>query len=205
MFLLWPSVGFDDRMHGSALLFEGEHAGSYEYVPDSVGSNNWDYKNLNVDKFANGEAIPQAQSLEQWKKAGEEKKPAWCYYENDPSYGRVYGKLYNWYAVTDPRGMAPGGWHIPDDAEWTAMNERSTRAARDSTVNNKQTGFARLHGGYRLNSGVFSNMGRIGYWWSSSEHSADLAWYRYLHEGYGQVGRGGSLKDCGFSVRCIRD
>jgi len=79
----------------------------------NIGTQTWMAKNLNVSIFANGDPIPEVKTNEEWKKAAEEKKPAWCYYENDPANGAIYGKLYNWYAVSDPRGLAPKGWHIP--------------------------------------------------------------------------------------------
>jgi uncharacterized protein (TIGR02145 family) len=74
--------------------------------------------NLNVDKFRNGDPIPQAKSGDEWKAAGENEQPAWCYYRNEPSNDGKYGKLYNWYAVNDSRGLAPEGYHIPTYAEW---------------------------------------------------------------------------------------
>jgi hypothetical protein len=81
-------------------------------------------ENLNVSTFRNGDPIPEAKTDEEWKKAGKEGKPAWCYYENDPKNGAKYGKLYNWYAVNDPRGLAPAGWHVPSDAEWTTLGDQ---------------------------------------------------------------------------------
>ncbi len=86
-----------------------------------IGKQVWMIKNLDVDTFRNGDAIPEAKTDEEWVRAGEESKPAWCYYENDPKNGKKYGKLYNWYAVVDPRGLAPKGWHIPSDAEWSSL------------------------------------------------------------------------------------
>lgn len=83
----------------------------------------WMTKNLNEDKFRNGDHIPQATSIEEWKSAGENKQPAWCYYDNDPANGAKYGKLYNWYAVNDPRGLAPKGYHIPSGEELLKLNE----------------------------------------------------------------------------------
>jgi len=80
-------------------------------------------ENLNVATFRNGDPIPEAKTNEEWKKAGENKQPAWCYYDNDPKNGAKYGKLYNWYAVSDPRGLAPNGWHVPTDAEWTILTD----------------------------------------------------------------------------------
>ncbi len=78
-----------------------------------IGDQVWMAENLNVDKFLNGDPIPHAKTDEEWKKAGENKQPAWCYYDNDPANGEKYGKLYNWYAINDPRGLAPKGWRVP--------------------------------------------------------------------------------------------
>ena len=86
-----------------------------------IGQQVWTTENLNVDKFRNGEIIPEAKTAAEWHKAGENKQAAWCYYNNDSSNGTKYGKLYNWYAVNDPRGLAPEGWHIPSDQEWTDL------------------------------------------------------------------------------------
>jgi uncharacterized protein (TIGR02145 family) len=65
---------------------------------------------------------PRSESDEEWEKAGNEGKPAWCFYNNDPEMGQHYGKLYNWYAVNDPRGLAPEGWHVASDDEWTQLD-----------------------------------------------------------------------------------
>ena len=80
-----------------------------------IGNQIWMVKNLNVETFRNGDHIHEAKTLEEWKIAGENQKPAFCYYNNDPKNGTIYGKLYNWYAVNDPRGLAPAGYHIPYD------------------------------------------------------------------------------------------
>jgi len=70
----------------------------------TIGNQVWMTKNLNVDKFRNGDPIPHARTDEEWKKAGENEEPAWCYYESDTRNGEKFGKLYNWYAVNDKRG-----------------------------------------------------------------------------------------------------
>lgn len=62
----------------------------------TIGTQVWMTKNLDVVTFRNGDPIPQAKTSEAWKKAGESKQPAWCYYNNDPANGAKYGKLYNW-------------------------------------------------------------------------------------------------------------
>jgi uncharacterized protein (TIGR02145 family) len=95
--------------------------GSFKSV--KIGSQTWMSENLNVSTFRNGDPIPEAKSNEEWKRAGENKQPAWCYYENDPKNGVKYGKLYNWYAVNDSRGLAPTGWHISSDAEWKVLKD----------------------------------------------------------------------------------
>lgn len=87
----------------------------------TIGTQVWMTKNLNVSTFRNGDPIPEAKTDEEWKLAGENQQPAWCYYDNNPANGAKYGKLYNWYAVNDPRGLAPQGYHVPTDAEWTKL------------------------------------------------------------------------------------
>jgi uncharacterized protein (TIGR02145 family) len=86
-----------------------------------IGTQTWMAENLNVSTFRNGDTIPEVKSKEEWEKAGDEGKPAWCYYDNDTANGRIYGKLYNWYVVIDKRGLALAGFHIPTDAEWTIL------------------------------------------------------------------------------------
>jgi uncharacterized protein (TIGR02145 family) len=87
----------------------------------TIGTQVWTTKNLDVSTFRNGDVIPQASTDEAWEAAGGNKQPAWCYYDNDSANGTKYGKLYNWYAVNDPRGLAPEGYHIPTDEEWTVL------------------------------------------------------------------------------------
>jgi uncharacterized protein (TIGR02145 family) len=91
------------------------------YKTVKIGEQEWMAENLNTDRFRNGDLIPEAKTDEEWQKAGANKQPAWCYYDNDPVNGTKYGKLYNWYAVNDPRGLASVGYHIPSDAEWDVL------------------------------------------------------------------------------------
>ena len=88
----------------------------------AIGTQVWTTKNLDVATFRNGDAIPQAKTDEEWEVAGNNKQAAWCYYENNTANGTKYGKLYNWYAVNDYRGLAPAGWHVPTDEEWTVLS-----------------------------------------------------------------------------------
>jgi uncharacterized protein (TIGR02145 family) len=87
----------------------------------NIGNQIWMTKNLNVDTFRNGDSIPQAKNIEQWIIAAENKLPAWCFYQFDIQFGKKYGKLYNWYAVNDARGLAPKGYHVPSISEWTVL------------------------------------------------------------------------------------
>jgi uncharacterized protein (TIGR02145 family) len=96
-------------------------SGPYKTV--TIGTQVWMKENLNVSTFKNGDPIPEAKTDEEWKRAGEEGKPAWCYYDNDVKNGTKYGKLYNWYAVNDARGLAPSGYHVPTDEEWTILTD----------------------------------------------------------------------------------
>jgi len=75
----------------------------------------WMEENLNTDVYRNGDSIPEVKDPEEWKKL---KTGAWCYYNNDAENGKKYGRLYNWYAITDPRGLTPKGWHIPSKNEF---------------------------------------------------------------------------------------
>ena len=197
----------------------------YGYGPSDaatvkIGSQEWISKNLNVDHFANGDPIPRAGTIEEWINASNSHTPAWCYFDNDRSIGRNGGKLYNWYAVSDPRGLAPDGWHIPSDREWVTvinylggeatagLSLKNTSGWDNNGNGNNQSGFTGIPGGYRVPSGGFMEIGRTGAWWSSSESSIDSAWARDLQfDQGGKVGKlpVGNYKACGFSVRCIKD
>jgi len=196
---------------------ENEEDISSEQLSVKIGNQEWASENLNVDKFKNGDAIPEAQTEEAWQKAGEEGKPAWCYYENDPKNGDKYGKLYNWYAVTDPRGLAPSGWHVPRNAEWTKLTDylggkdaagdkmKSKEGWKDNGNGGNESGFSGLPGGTRYSFGTFGNIGYNGNWWSSTEGTTNNAWNRSLDYNYGNVTSYNVNKTNGFSVRCLRD
>ncbi len=108
----------------SSLLFEGCGESSINSLQSTIiGNQTWMTSNLNADKFRNGDAIPEVKTKEDWVKACENKQPAWCYYNNDSQLGETYGKLYNYYAIIDNRGLAPEGWHIPSVSEWKALKQ----------------------------------------------------------------------------------
>jgi len=186
---------------------------SFEEV--TIGNQIWMTKNLDVATFRNGDPIPEAKTDAEWKIAGENQQPAWCYNDNDPANGAKYGKLYNWYAVNDSRGLAPTGWHIPSDAEWTTLENqlgddagkqmKSTSGWAENGNGTYTSGFSGLPGGGRVYGGTFDGIGGYGGWWSSSETNTGSAWGRYLGYGNGGVYRDGDNKTYGFSVRCLRD
>jgi len=158
----------------------------------TIGKQVWMTQNLNVDKFRNGDPIPQARTGEEWNRAGTNKQPAWCYYNNDPANGAKYGKLYNGYAVSDSRGLAPVGYHIPSDAEWTTLTDylggiekagakmKSKQGWAKNGNGTNSSGFSGLPGGFRHFDGSFNYIGLYGHWWSSAEGSTGLAWDRDL-------------------------
>ena len=156
----------------------------------TIGKQVWMTKNLNVDKFRNGDPIPEAKTEGEWKAYNQAGEAAWCYYENDPKNGAKYGKLYNWYAVNDPRGLAPKGWHIPTDAEWTELTDylggvekagakmKSKEGWYKNGNGTNSSGFSGLPGGLRSSYGAFDVIGYYGYWWSSTEFNTVYAGYR---------------------------
>ena len=182
-----------------------------------IGKQIWCVKNLDVANFRNGDPIPETKTKKEWQKASENGKPAWCYYENKTSNGTKYGKLYNWYAVNDPRGIAPKGYHIPSDEEWTKLtnyldgeDEAGTKMKSsfgwDKNGNGtNSSGFSGLPGGFRSIDGAFFGIGSLGDWWSSSERDTNDAWIRYLDCSGGDLERSDGYEKIGFSVRCLRD
>lgn len=182
-----------------------------------IGAQIWMKKNLSTEKYRNGDIIPQVQNTKEWEKL---RTGAWCYYGNNSENGKTYGKLYNWYAVNDSRGLAPDGWHIPSDKEWTKftdylggdmvasgkMKEAGTSHwDSPNTGADNSSGFTALPGGGRYADGSFLTLGYVGYWWSATEYGATYAWLRYLYYGSAVSSRYFYSKGYGFSVRCLRD
>jgi uncharacterized protein (TIGR02145 family) len=174
-------------------------------------------KNLDVVTYRNGDIIPQVTDPTAWAALT---TGAWCYYNNDPASGAIYGKLYNWYAVNDARGLAPQGWHIPTDAEWDTLSTKlggdpvagfkikttgTTRWTTPNTGATNESGFAGLPGGSRYNDGSYNLVGFIGNWWSATEFNNSNAWSRNVFYTTGTFFRNYGSKTDGFTVRCLRD
>jgi uncharacterized protein (TIGR02145 family) len=181
-----------------------------------AGTQIWAVANLNVSTFRNGDTIPEVKNNKDWVAAGESGKPACCYYNNDPANGKKYGKLYNWYAINDPRGLAPAGWTLPGDDDWMKLNNflgkggAAGRKMKNITGWNEgdngtnESGFTGLPGGYRVENGAFRNLGSIGIWWSTTESKSATALDHYLSEG-GNLSSSNSPRARGESVRCMRE
>jgi uncharacterized protein (TIGR02145 family) len=183
----------------------------------TIGIQVWTNKNLDVTTYLNGEVIDQITNTTDWENAT---TGAWCYYNNDPAMGAIYGKLYNWYAVNDARGLAPAGWHIPTDAEWSTLDTylggdpvaggkmKSIGTDRWDSPNTGATnssGFNGLPGGKRNGIATFDSILSDGYWWSATPHVSPNAWYRILAFDNGNLDQFNTTMWYGFSVRLIRD
>lgn len=184
----------------------------------TIGTQVWMAKNLDVSEYRNGDKIPEVKDSATWANLT---TGAWCWYNNDSAHYAIYGKLYNWWAVHDPRGLAPEDWHIPSDAEWyTVYNFLGTNAHNaggkmketgathwlDPNVGtSNSTGFTALGGGYRENFGRFCYINFLGYWWSSTENGTKRAYCRRLVSYGGFMDRMHYEKQKGFSVRCVRN
>ena len=176
-----------------------------------IGTQTWTTKNLDVTTYRNGEVIPQVQDANAWANL---RTGAWCYYENNTANGSSYGKLYNWYAVNDPRGLAPKGYHIPTDLEFytltgflgnnASVNLKSTESWLDNQNGTNKTGFNSLACGYVTHTGVFKDKGKEGSYWSSTEEKS-WAWRIKLSSESYEIQHMQILKSFGFSVRCLKD
>ena len=182
-----------------------------------IGANLWDTKNLDVSKYRNGDEIPQVQDEKEWAALT---SGAWCYYENKEENGLIYGKLYNWYAINDPRGLAPEGYFIPSRENWETLipsssyvgklkergskhwNNSEWRDSHGDFLNTNTSGFTALPGGLRYNDGAFGCIGDEARWWATTEKDGTAKCGVVMHQ------RGGGVQysnpNYGFSVRCYK-
>ncbi|HNX78737.1 MAG TPA: fibrobacter succinogenes major paralogous domain-containing protein [Prolixibacteraceae bacterium] len=188
-----------------------------------IGMQQWMAANLNVRTFRNGDPVRLVISKEEWAAAAEQGLPACCFFEHMQWIGRRFGKLYNWYAVNDPRGLAPEGWHIASDREWEllveALGGRELAGTRlkskeewEEPGGTNQSRFSALPGCCRDRNGDFRGIEddqhwwkSWGYWWTSTPNDIETAWCRNLHSSGSFIYRDAFYKGYGFSVRCIKD
>lgn len=188
------------------------------YPTVSIGTQCWMKTNLKTTLYRDGSTIYTGLSNSAW---GTTTSGAYAIYDNNAANNDIYGKLYNFYAVADPRGLCPTGWHVPSDAEWTTLENFLGGATvaggklkavsglwtSPNTDATDESGFSALPGGFRTYYiyGDYSNVGNNGYWWESSETYTDGAWNWFLNSNYGSSYRRYFNKQYGFSVRCLRD
>jgi uncharacterized protein (TIGR02145 family) len=182
----------------------------------TIGSQVWLVENLKTTRYNDGSPIPLVTDSTAWSNLD---TPGYCWYNNDPTNKNPYGALYNWFTVNTGK-LAPAGWHIPTDAEWTTL---TTFLGGESTAGGKlkesgtghwrtpnagatnETGFTALPGGHRDVNGTFSAMGDDGYWWSVTEYgTTGKVWYRNMNYNYPGVITVSNNKKNGQSVRCIK-
>lgn len=185
------------------------------YPVVQIGNQCWTAENLKTTQYNDGTLIPNETNNQLW---ADLTTPAWCYYDNNPSYDLIYGKLYNWYTVSSGN-ICPIGWHVPTDTEWTVLADylggkssgaeklKSTTGWNEENISaTNESGFSALPGGYRDDiNGTFSRSGDSGYWWSSTDNDIYYAWTRLLFYQYENIGRFAISKKTGNSLRCIQD
>jgi uncharacterized protein (TIGR02145 family) len=196
---------------------------SYNTV--TIGTQVWMKENLKTTKFNDGTDIPMVTSEVAWAALS---TAGYCWYNNDVTTNKAtYGALYNWYTVNTGK-LCPTGWHVSADAErktleiylgmtqaeadaigWRGTDQgtqlKNTTGWQSGGNGNNTSGFAGLPGGARYGAGNFDGVGGLGYWWSSTETNSSNAWFCNLYYTNGNVCRENNNKQCGFSVRCLKD
>jgi len=186
----------------------------------TIGTQTWALRNLSVTTYRNGDTIPQVTDNTQWENLT---TGAWCYYYNDPSTEATYGRLYNWYAINDSRGIGPVGYHVPSDSEWTVLTNYlggesiaggkmketgTTHWLSPNTSATNISGFTALPAGYRYLFGdQFGFIGQQAIFWSSTEDTNNPGdfFIRDLEYNLNSVSRFSVSKENGHSIRLIKD
>ncbi|MBD3387296.1 T9SS type A sorting domain-containing protein [candidate division KSB1 bacterium] len=219
----------NDRVLNISVIRTVTDVDGHIYRTVKIGDQWWMAENLKVTHYRNGDPIPRITDNADWIAVT---TGAYCNYDNDKANVTTYGRLYNWYAVDDERGIAPDGWHVPTDAEWKQLerflglsrSEANDEGWRGSIGGGKlkqaeilywkspntgatnESGFSALPGGYRLSVyGKFSSMGNYAYFWTASASDNDGAWSRSLNTHSSGIGRSYGSEHYGFSVRCVKD
>lgn len=189
----------------------------------TIGEQIWMTDNLNVSNFRNGDPIPVFTTFEEWSNFGKEKTPACANYDNDPAIGETSGKLYNWYAVNDPRGLCPEGFRIPTEDDFSILlsfvggEEYNSEAAQKELTEGGNSGFDALFGGWCCmdytdedTSFFFINFSSNAAFWSSTETVKNDALNldigtTWRSDSWGAYLDPSSSKELAFSVRCIKE
>ncbi len=181
-----------------------------------IGSAEWTSDNLDVSTFKNGDTIMEAKTAEEWIAASKGHKAAWCYYENNADNGKKYGKLYNFYAVSDSRGLAPEGYHVPSMSEFNQISDmygkeaaavakkmKSAEGWNEKGNGDNGSGFNALPGGTRTVDGEYSLLGLEAYYWSKD--SDDDGAHGIILIDKHDYRQNTDYRGNGFSVRVVKD
>ncbi len=189
------------------------------YATIQIGDQVWMAENLKVTHYRDGSTITNVTNNAEWAALSSE---GYCIQNNNDSNElEIYGALYNWYAATDSRKIAPEFWHVPTEEDWTIlttylgggsvaggkMKEAGYAHWNDpNTGATNESGFTALPGGYRYDGdGSYRQMGDYGYFWSALEFNDLHAYDHFLIYDHSDLILNGHKKKAGFSVRCLRD
>jgi uncharacterized protein (TIGR02145 family) len=209
----------------TSLTYDGR---TYDLV--EIGGQCWFADNLATDQYRNGDLIPTGLDNTTWQNTT---TGAYAVYDNDPANDATYGKLYNWYTTVDTRGLCPTGWHVPTDCEWMYLEGSLGMSIGDqqlggfnrgdfqgdalktvaywnsvTIIGTDAFGFSAVPGGFRHSNEIaqpYASLGDYGAWWTSQINGVTTAWYREMYSFYSTITRTGSIRNLGYSVRCVRD
>ena len=207
---------------------------NYAYGTLLIGDQCWFSENLRTEGYSNGDAIPAGLTASQWTSTTAGASAVFglgggnCF-EDSPTFDpcddgaqalAVYGRLYNWYAVDDERGLCPAGWHVPTDEEWTQLEDQITSEGFDGTEGlalkttsgwyqfgngTDDFGFSAPPSGYRWSiNGAFFVAGLGAQFWSSTPNGNN-AWTRGLGANGDYISRDNWNQSYGLAVRCLSD
>lgn len=187
------------------------------YQTVTIGNQVWMKENLKTTKYNDGTPIPLVSDNTNWSNLA---SPAYCWLNNDESsFKNIYGALYNWYVVNSGK-LAPTGWHIPSDVEWTTLKDflgggsiAGGKLKEVGTIHwfspntgaDNTSGFSALPGGSRDAFAVFYGPGTTGAWWTATENASISAYCQVIYYNGMTIGRGQNHKRYGMSIRCIKD
>ena len=188
------------------------------YGTVQIGNQLWMSENLKTTHYNNGDEIPTGLTDGDWQN---NTSGALAVYDDNELNADIYGRLYNWYAVVDNRGVRPENFHIPTDDEYILLTDylggndiaggKMKEAGLEhwdspNTGATNESGFTGLPGGFRNTTGAYVDMGEGGYFRSSSEYNSYRAWFHGLYSTWEEVYRGFEMnKNSGLSVRCVGD
>jgi uncharacterized protein (TIGR02145 family) len=212
-----PGIVFNPTVYYGSMT--DQDGNTYKTV--TIGTQVWMAENLRTTTYRNGDPVPQVTGDVQWVALT---TGAECSYYNEEKYVPVFGRLYNWYAVNDSRNIAPEGWHVPSDNEWSTLesflgDSIAAKKLKESGMTHwlsypmthnatNETGFTALPGGFRyeiLYDRTFWYMNFYGRWWSTTGSDASKAWSREMYTDDDSVARFESKKLYGYSIRCVKD